>query len=112
MKNKINTNEAAVCYLRSDRGGLSLAKQEEACRQFAALHGLTVCATYSDAGPGLQIGPGLRNLIDGLHIRPGGQVITMNVSRLSTGGLLEGTLRQLFRNAGVRLRIVDREKGR
>lgn len=116
MKNKTNLSETAVCYLRTanddDRYGLSLVEQEEACRRFAALHGLTICAIYSDVGTGLRINPGLRGLVDGLHVHPVGQIITMNLSRLSRGGLLEGTLRQLFRDAGVRLRIVDREKDR
>jgi DNA invertase Pin-like site-specific DNA recombinase len=114
MKN-INITETAVCYLRSavsdeDGYGLSLAEQEEACRRFAALHGLTICATYRDVGSGLKINPGLRGLVDGLHTQPVGQIITTNLSRLSRAGLLEGTLRQLFRDAGVRLRVVDREK--
>jgi predicted site-specific integrase-resolvase len=104
------TNNTAVCYVRSAISGPSLAEQEHACRQFARYYGLEVRATYTDVGSGLKINQGLRDLIDGLHARPVGQVIVANAARLTRNGLLDGALRQTFREAGVRLRIVDQDE--
>jgi DNA invertase Pin-like site-specific DNA recombinase len=110
MKNNINTSETAVCYVRSAVAGPTLAEQEETCRQFAKYCGLEIRATYTDVGAGLKINPGLRDLIDGLHARPVGQVIIANAARLTRNRLLDGVLRQTFREAGVRLRIVDQDE--